>query len=279
VLTHGEILLGAFDSEENAIAFLRPLVSRDSAVEDLANRWVEARRAFLSAPDAGDAPLLAPEPQVRSVAEQRLDTSFYRESLADKCWSIADVRLDSLVVFQPMVVRERVEVWASRCAGDLVDCLYPLSAQVDVGVRTADGPEVTLVSSQGDLVVSGARVRRDEGAVEIVVRIQPRPNYATALHVGERLVLRNGYHRLCAAWRAGVRTAPLVVIQGNFDGLSARMRAGFSVALLAAVRPPRLSDLAGGGSGTITVELRPRRYEITVRAARCVVYEDDSQPL
>jgi hypothetical protein len=72
-----------------------------------------------------------------------------------------------------------------------------------------------------------------------------------------------------------VRTAPLVVIEGEFDGLSARMRTGFSITALAAARPPRLSDLAGGGSATITIALRPRSYEITVRTTRGIVYEDD----
>jgi hypothetical protein len=207
--------------------------------------------------------------------EQRLETSFYREALADKCWSLADVRLDSLAVFQPMVVRERVDVFTPLCSSDLLDVLYPLSTQLDVGVHATDGPGVTLFSSRGELAVSGARVRRDEGALEVVVRVSPRPNYASALRAGDRLLLRNGYHRLCAAWRAGVRTAPLLVIDGNFDGLSARMRAGFSVASLRGARPPRLPDLADCGPATLTVALRPRRYEITVRAERNVVYEDD----
>lgn len=275
MLTHGVVLIGAFDSEEAAATFLRPLVSCDSAVEDLLSRWAEARRAFLDAPDAGDVPALEPDPQARAAVERRLERSLYRESLADKRWSIEDVRLDSLVVFQPMVIRERVDAFGSRCTDDLLDTLFPLSTELDVGMRAAEGPGVTLVSSRGELAVSGVCVRRDGGgALEVVVRIEPRPNYASALRAGDRLLLRNGYHRLCAAWRAGVRTAPLVVIEGDFDGLTARMRAGFSAALLRDARPPRLSDLTDGGS-TITVVLRTRRYETTVRAARNVVYEDD----
>lgn len=277
MLTHGEILLGAFDSGEAADAFLRPLALPCAAAEGFAHRWAEARRAFLDAPDAGDIPPSEPDPQARAAVEQRLEASFYREALADKHWSLADVRLDSLAVFQPMVVRERVDVFASRYSGNLLDTLYPLTTQLDVGVRATDGPGVILFSSRGELAVSGARVRRDESALEVVVRVEPRPNYASALRVGDRLLLRNGYHRLCAAWRAGVRTTPLVVIDGDFDRLSARMSAGFPVTSLKGARPPRLSDLAGGGPATLTVALRPRRYEITVRAERNVVYEDDAR--
>lgn len=273
-MLHGQVLLGAFEAPEAAVEFLSP-IARDFIEADIARRWTAARREFLDAPDPGVVrPVTTESSDYAEVAKRILRSS--RDSLAEKRWSIIDFPLDALIAFQPMVVCERVEMFRDRLAGDVLDVLYPASTEIDVGVHAVDGPGISLVSSRGELAVSGARVQRDRsGALEVIVRVEPRPNYVSALRMGDRWVLRNGYHRLCAVWRSGARTAPLVVIEAGSEQVPSRLRGGFSAAVIGAERPPRLRDLAEVSGATFTVPLRKRHYEITVRAARTVHYEND----
>jgi hypothetical protein len=90
---------------------------------------------------------------------------------------------------------------------------------------------------------------------------------------GERRLLRNGHHRLFAAWRSGLRTVPCVVVEGEAAALASRIGDGFPAAALGGERPPRFADLADGGPACVDVELRPKRYTLHLRAEREVVYD------
>jgi hypothetical protein len=82
--------------------------------------------------------------------------------------------------------------------------------------------------------------------VEVVVRVQTRPNYLQVLKIGSRLVVANGTHRAAALMRAGWERIPCILSQarGMFEGMFER--GGFGLIpefrVVEHPRPPYLAD-------------------------------------
>jgi hypothetical protein len=273
MLSRGRVLLGAFDDAERAVAFIeRVSTARAGLVRE---NHAKARQAFRAAPPVER---VAPEPLDDVSAakiEDILRAPLFAQSLGSKRWRLARVPLDALIVVQPLVNLTRVETLAPRVTADPIGTFFPMSTALDVSADAAKGPVISFTSSRGELTVSGAQVRRqpDDGAIEVVFRIEPRPNYVSVLDDGGRLVLRNGHHRVVAAWFSGLRAIPAVVVDGSIDALAARMTSPLSPAELRRDRPPLLVDLASRGAMSLDIDLRAKRHALCLRAQHDTTYE------
>lgn len=277
MLTSGRILLGAFDDVETAVAFVERVALTPAEVARV--RWPVARAAFLAAPPVIAAPVMAIDPTQRAMIEDVLSAPLFAGSLAAKRWQLMMLPLDSLVIAQPMLNLARIDALRSRVEANPLEAFFPVTTTLDVATRTGAGPTITLLSSRGELTVSGAQLRRepDNGAIEILLRVEPRPNYVSALHDGGVYVLRNGHHRIAAAWRNGLAAVPCVIVEGSMEALAARMRNGLPPSALRRARPPVLSDLADEGPMSIEVVLRPKEYALNIFAQQEVLFADPSQ--
>jgi hypothetical protein len=73
--------------------------------------------------------------------------------------------------------------------------------------------QVWFTSKRRDLFADRVpKVREVEGGeIEIVVRAASRPNYVQAAKVGEKLVLTNGVHKVCALHKLGQQFCPALL--------------------------------------------------------------------
>lgn len=237
-------------------------------------RWPVARQAFLEAPPVTRRQLEPLDVSTRATLEAILAAPLFAGSLASRRWQLAMLPLDTLVVAQPMVNLTRVDALRPRIEKNALEAFFPMTTTLDVAPETSPGPTFSFVSSRGELTVFGAQVRREpeNGAIEVVFRVEPRPNYVSALHDGGVFVLRNGYHRAVAAWRIGLRAIPCVIVEGSLEALSARMQNGVPIASLLSRRPPLLFDFADDGPMTLELELRPKQHALRLAAQHDVVY-------
>lgn len=272
MLTRGRILLGAFDDIERAAAFVARVAS--TPVEAARTRWPAAREAFLAGPPARREPPAPLDAATRASLEAVLSAPLFAGSLAAKNWRLAMLPLDALVIAQPMVNLARVEALRPRVEANAIEAFFPTTTTLDVATETGAGPTISLVSSRGELSVSGAQLRRepDNGAIEVVFRVEPRPNYVSALDDDGVLVLRNGHHRAAAAARGGLHAVPCVVVEGSLEALAARMQNGLPLSSLRGARPPLLADLADAGPMSIEVDLRPKQHALRIGAQHEVLY-------
>jgi hypothetical protein len=74
------------------------------------------------------------------------------------------------------------------------------------------GNQVTFTSPRRDLFADPIPTVRetDGGDIEIVVRAASRPNYVQVVKLGDRLILSNGVHKVCAMHTAGFTHCPCV---------------------------------------------------------------------
>ena len=271
----GRLLIGAFEDAEHAGRF----ASRVAFIpqERILEQWPQARAAFLGTPRGTVPPATSLEPAtVRELTERLESAPLLCSSLKGHQWRISNVPLADLVTAQPHVNLSRVEMMMDRIKEGLVPLMFPTDTAVQVKTEAADGPTISFISDRRELTFTAARVQRLEGsgAIEVVMRIEPRPNYVSVVDSRGRLFVRNGNHRLVAAWRAGLREVACVVIEGDVSKLFEERWNKLSVAALLFERSPRLSDLADCASGCIEVDLRPRRFVTRVRAEQLSNYGD-----
>jgi hypothetical protein len=75
------------------------------------------------------------------------------------------------------------------------------------------GTQVVFTSPRRDLYADPVpKVREiEEDEFEIVVRASSRPNYIHVAQIGNRLVLTNGVHKVCALYRKGFTHCPVLL--------------------------------------------------------------------
>ncbi|HKS24810.1 MAG TPA: hypothetical protein VJZ76_18590 [Thermoanaerobaculia bacterium] len=270
MLNRGRLLLGAFYDCERAVDFAVRVAVVD--VDDVRRRWRAAREAFLASPAP---PPVAPEAldeTARAEVEEILAAPLFRTALDGKPWSLAAVDALSVATLQPVVNLGRVAVMRERLAASaLLPILFPSTTELDVEPETGGGPTVSFLSSRGELAVSGAQIHRatDTAPIELTFRIEPRPNYVSVLAADDRLVLRNGHHRLLAACAGGARTLPMVVVEGSVDALAAHID---GLPPRTGVRAAMLADFLEPSAAALDVELRPKRYALRLRVERETLY-------
>lgn len=269
----GRVLLGAFDDIEIAIDFVRRVaITPESTIRD---KWPRARNNFLAAPCPSFCTSECLDSSSKSSIQSILEAPLFARTLASKKWCLASIALDSLVISQPMLNLDRLDLLRQRVQQDVIAAFFPVTTAIDVDVKTASGPTVTLTSSRGELTVSDAQLSREpgNGAIDLTLKIEPRPNYVSALDQSGLHVLRNGHHRMAAAWQSGLRSAPCVLVEGSIEDLAERMKTGLPVASFHS-RPPLLRDLAEPGSMTIEVDLRTKEHRLEIGVRNEVSYSD-----
>lgn len=268
----GRLLLGAFASPAEAARFASrfgPAVV--SAVE---RRWPQARAAFVDGAGPGGAAVEELDRATHDAAADALDLPLLRASLSGRRWRLAKVPLRSLVAQQPLVDMTHVQRMRDRLAMGLLPSLFATDAAVEVNVDVLPGPTIALRSTGGETAVSGAHVHQPDGrGLDLVLHLEPRPNYVSVLHAGDALTVRNGHHRLVAARRAGLDSIPCVVVDADGPAVAGDRPDRFVRAVLTARRPPRVADFDDGSGACIDVELPRRRVTTLVRVEQRVTYE------
>lgn len=263
----GRLLLGAFPTAEAAGAFAERVST--TPVAEILRLWPRAREAFLSAVDSAVAPPEAdPDPKTLEALEEALNAPLFRASVEGRSWRVALAAVGSLVTSQPLVQLARVEALARRIGEEgLLPILFPGRGAVGARVEAPGGASLALVTERAELAVSRIEARQGDATepIEVVFRLEPRPNYLTVLRLGSGLVVRNGNHRLVAAWSRGIRHVPCVLVDADEETLAERPDR-FPPATLVGRGGPRIVDLAEPADATMDVELAPRRHVTVFRA-------------
>jgi|SRR2546426_2907877 len=272
---HGRLLLGAFGNADAAVGFANRLAI--AAAAQVRTQWPRARQAFVAHRNGQPAPSVgALSSETLLLLTNQADAPLFRASVDGRHWRFATVSLAALITTQPLVNLARLEVMRQHLRNGLLPLLFPAFSALEVKAEATDGPTVALIANRGDLIVSAAEVRQssESGPIEILFRVEPKPNYATVLHCEDRLIVRNGNHRLVVAWQAGLRSVPCVLIEGDMHEFADQRWDRFPVESLRSDHPPRLKDLAAPGGACLEVALRLRQFVTRVRAEQSTKYED-----
>ena len=109
------------------------------------------------------------------------------------------------------------------------------------------GNQVLFTSSRRDLFAHPVPTVREtgEGEFEIVIRAASRPNYIQVAVVGNRLLLTNGVHKVCALHKMGYTHCVCVIRQVNDlteAGIDQRQTTLFRDAVFKSGRPALVTD-------------------------------------
>jgi hypothetical protein len=224
------------------------LVERNAEPLQLWRRSSDAIRNLSPTPTSPKIELLDPSQHsvVKSVMARRTFQKYY-EAVAD--YQFALVPIDALLAPQ----------WFAD-----VDYIDELSAQIDPDasldqqVRLAmaegtitepivSGPQIIFTSPRRDLHADQIPTIRetDPGEFEITIHATSRPNYVSAAAVGNRLLLTNGVHKVCAFAKAGFVRVPCLLRQINRieeSGLQVNQTSLFRPELINSLRPAQVAD-------------------------------------
>jgi len=123
------------------------------------------------------------------------------------------------------------------------------------------GPIQILTSNPG---LQGLAVEIDQPSARVMLSAPKHVNLVQIVHLSGRYFLRNGYHRIADALKAGVREFPALVVDGfspndiALPGVG-MFNAGYVIGLQ---RPPLVQDFFTGAA--LTTKVRERRYGIIV---------------
>jgi hypothetical protein len=206
---------------------------------------------------------------------ERMQAPLFQASLKGKRWRIGCVAVECLLVAQPMIDLDRACVMASKLTDGVVPTFFPTETAIEVSAEARDGPAIALMAPRSELAITHAEIKRPTatGAIEVVFRVEPRPNYVTVLESNGTFVVRNGTHRLYAAWQAGLRDVPCVLVEGDVAELVGDRWDRFPVRTICGDSPPRLVDFTLE-EVCVEVPLRSRRFETVVRVEQAAINLD-----
>jgi hypothetical protein len=155
-----------------------------------------------------------PESLLPAVQEIRARKTFkaHYEAIAEYTFALAPI--ESLVVPQWYADLDYIDELATLInpRSTLEDQLAFTMPEGRILAPIVAGNEVIFASPRRDLFADPIpTVRETEGGdIEIVVRAASRPNYVQVVKLGNRLLLSNGVHKVCAMYRAGFTHCPCV---------------------------------------------------------------------
>jgi hypothetical protein len=274
----GRLLLGAFETADQAVAYVRRVSVPDG--RDIGRLWSDAREAFLAtAPDTVRAQEHAFPADELAEAERRIQVPLHARSLADRSWRLAHIDPRRIVTTQPYVNLDRVDVLREQLQIDPVATAFPIQTTIEVEPVITDGPTVTFKTQRRELVVSQAVAHRYEtGEIDVLVRFEARPNYVIVEATAGRKILRNGNHRCVAAAYAGLPTIGSVVVALNTAPPAEVRWNKFPAAAAFGRRPPMIMDYLLPAPACIDVCLHERAYEtrLTVNQSSRYSNADDA---
>lgn len=135
------------------------------------------------------------------------------ESIAD--YQFAMVPVNSLLAPQSLADMDYVDELSRRISADasIEEQLLFAMAEGVIAEPIVAGPQVVFTSQGRDLHAEPIPSIRTAGTgeYEIVVRASSRPNYIQVTAIGNRLLLTNGVHKVCALLLKGYTHVPCVL--------------------------------------------------------------------
>ena len=209
-----------------------------------------------------------------------------KELVAGKTWSFKLVEVDKLVCVQKYVDLDHIEriskgldLNSMEAAIDF--CLTERFSPQDFDLTEEKSANLYAVHVEGsDLRVFKSARQTDEQASCITVSFQVgwRPAQIQVVHLEDRYILRNGYHRAYLAKSQGVGMIPCVLIEGqNYSDLDNEGQpVFFAEGQIMSERPPMFSDFFSDAISPLVkmramgkvIVLQPEEYALPVDQAR-----------
>jgi hypothetical protein len=191
----------------------------------------------------------------------------YYESIAD--YQFAMVPISSLLAPQWLADMDYIDELSCRISSDasLDEQIRFAMAEGVVAEPIVAGPQVIFTSRGRDLHAEQIPSVRQVGdsEYEIVVRAGSRPNYIQAAAIGNRLLLINGVHKVCALLLKGYTHVPCVlrcISRIEESGLNLQTSL-FRPELLGGARPAQVVDFLNEDVA-VSVLMRSMHQVLTV---------------
>lgn len=242
-------LLGFLLKAEVDAIFKQQPFEPSTAVTDPTLLWrasCEAIRALPATPQGVIEPLDEEKPVISEIKSRRTFREYY-EAIADYHFCLAPV--EALLSPQWNADLDYVDELAQTVSPDatLDDLLRVAMPESTITEPMIAGNQVIFSSPRRDLHADQVpKVREVQpGEFEISVRASSRPNYIQVASVGQRLLLTNGVHKVCALFKRGYKRVPCVFrVAGNIQeaGLNPQLTSMFRPDLLNSARPAQVVD-------------------------------------
>lgn len=246
-----KLLLGFLVKGEADAIFKQNLFSIPQVNADPIQLWRRSADAVLNLPITPGTPeiRILEDAESRAVGEVRARQTFKKhyESFAD--YQFAMVGVNSLLTPQSFADIDYIDELSGRIGGDasLEEQIRFAMAEGEITEPIITGAHVIFTSQRRDLHVEQIPTLRqlDTGEFEIVIRASSRPNYVQAVKAGNRLLLTNGVHKVCAMIRNGYAHVPCLLRHaGRLEesGLNMQQSSLFRPDLLNGLRPAQIID-------------------------------------
>ncbi len=192
------------------------------------------------------------------------------ESFAD--YQFCMVPIDSLLAPQWLADVDYIDELSRRISSDasIEDQIRFAMAEGVITEPIIAGPQVIFTSQGRDLHAEQIPSVRQVGTgeYEIVVRASSRPNYIQAVAIGNRLLLTNGVHKVCALLLRGYTHVPCVLRRiGRIEESGLNLQTSlFRPELFGGVRPAQVVDFLNEDVG-VSVLMRSMQQVLTVGIA------------
>lgn len=267
------VLLGHC-TEEGAQSLLQDQGFDETTCEELLEKRSRALARIDQLPHLDDSkPAAAPITDKESSLwiQSTLGQPECKAAFPEDTWSPLLVEIEKLISLQP-----NLDVDYAESLGDTtLDPAHPVSAvKLCFYPRQTTGLELradqvhkalSVTTIHHSLEVVGLRYSQqaETGMVLVSFMISPPPNLVAVTHDEGRYFLLNGYHRVYRMMQAGFKHVPCMVRDGAPYG-----QGFFPAEVLAAPRPPLLSDFADPALGIVVpfravkrvVRIRPDEY-------------------
>ena len=255
-------VLAGFMDDSHFRAFAQEYLATLPEVEQaalLAN--VEKARAFVS--ELGPHENFATEIRPIDLAQRFATHEHFQAAFGTLPIRFSWIRPEHVVAVQAFVNSQEEEVPTTEV--ELIDFALPVSSEVPVEISFIPplGP-IYLVSSSPHFAGLGIRMADNR---QVIIEPPPHLNLIQVVQLDGRYYLRNGYHRVVGALKAGVPELPALVVDANQPPdveLPQLGVASFSVLryVMSLPRPPLVADF--GSAATVAIRMRERRYGASV---------------
>lgn len=178
----------------------------------------------------------------------------YYEAAAE--YSFRSAPIESLLSPQWYADLDYVDEIASKLPDTMSheEQIYFAMSEGKITEPIVTGNQVWFTSPRRDLFASQIPIVRtnEDGDFEIVVQTSSRPNYIQVAQIGDRLVLTNGVHKVCALYSRGYREC-ICVYRTAGDageaGLDPRSTSLFRDSVFKSPRPALVTDFLNPETG------------------------------
>ncbi|TMI23046.1 hypothetical protein E6H31_00230 [Candidatus Bathyarchaeota archaeon] len=266
----------AFMTEPEAISMMNGgLPQPGDNLETSRDKYGRATEALRSCnPKPADSRALEVERLDQDYLKQVAATPAFTGAFQGTAWSFKQVEIDNLTSFQMYVdldyVTELNHALPNRPESlDIAKfCLpteFPVQTSVNLDVAAQS---ITFVSHAPNMLITGMGVNPSgpQSPLGAGFNIGANPNYVTVVKYANRLLLKNGYHRLYALRQRGITTSPCVYAETtDFNQTGANRPGFFRKEILMSPRPPVVADFFDE-TLSAEIKIRPSLHVIRIKA-------------